>query len=132
MTAPRRRWFRFGPQTMFAMAAVAAIPFTWFGLQAKTVTDRQRAISVLERDGADVSVFRSIPFYGLSVEDTIERRKKIDEIRQQRELTPIRGWLGDQPVGEIELPFIYNDADLARVQALFPEAEVIPFQAARH
>jgi len=47
-TKPKRRWFRFSRQKLFALVIVLTIPLVWFGWQARIVAERKAVKAMLK------------------------------------------------------------------------------------
>jgi hypothetical protein len=112
--APKRRWFRFSLRTMFVVVTAASC---WLGWNANIVHRRLATRVTIEANGGTVGVFRhSDPptgFIGCGMM-AIEY--------PDLEVPTIRAWLGDEP---IEYIVVQTEAEVASVQAEFPEAHMV-------
>jgi hypothetical protein len=133
----RRGWFRFSLRTMLliTMLLMMTLACCSLGWDLKIMHERQQSLAVLKRDGAEIRDIRFLLWSAAFIQHgpaAAGVRQKFAEIRERCRVPTVRAWLGDKPVGSVELPYFYGKADLTRVQAMFPEAEVIQFQAERH
>jgi hypothetical protein len=148
MTAPRRRWFRFSLRTLLVVVTLGAAPMAWVGWQWRIVQARQRLRQEIEHAGGRFEpvsrewlLVQSISFMTLRLPhsplsppvDAASRQADLERRYQKRSYLPFpRKWLGDEPIGRIELPFPYSEPHSGPIRAAFPEADVEPFRPERH
>ena len=116
MTAPNRRWPRFGLRTLFAVVSVLGC---WLGWQVSVVRERSAMRLAIEASGANI-VKGDIPTTLSAPQMAIVRRG--EPIR----LSWIRRALGDEPVALIVFPGEPSPSDLARAEH-FQEASILRF-----
>ena len=110
-----RRWFRFSLRTMFVLLLVLSIPLAWLGVHVKWISDRNDAQFWLRREWSGESDPRAI---AMSPHRTAW-------------LTCDAPWglrlLGETGLQRIELgsPKPESPYTIARLEALFPEAELV-------
>ena len=95
MTAPRRRWFRFGLRTLFVVVTVSACGLGWFGQQALIVRERQQALAHAKYCGGTIS-------------DGLPLAWKV---------------LGAKSVLDLDTGWVESKAEIDRLHLLFPETE---------
>ncbi len=110
---PKRRWFRFSLTTLFLAMTLAAAPMIWLSVQISAIRSRDKLVNgeYAEINGERVPTIR---IWGGG------RWKDLPWI--WRQLDP---YLGIYPHGRIQLlESHWDEKGRARVQSLFPEADV--------
>ena len=113
---PHRRWFRFSLRTLFVAVTLFAC---WLGWQMKFIRDRKEMRQWIVAQGGHTGNFGDPFADDLFNEESEEIAPPIPWLRQI---------LGDEGIGYIELPRKSSSADRNRIAALFPEANILPWE----
>jgi len=110
-----RRWFRFSLRMMFVVVTVVSLGCAWLGWNVKIVRQRAAILPGLQSDVKDKVVFTSQVF--------LPHRRASDLTTGK--LPWLWRQLGAQPEKRVYTrEGEMSDAEVARVQSLFPEAEI--------
>jgi hypothetical protein len=104
---PKRRWLRFSIRTMLIAVTILCIGLSWLGWQISVVRERRIVLGLA----------RSLH----AVVDQADSRSPTTDIR----LSPIRSWLGDVAVFQIQLLEKEGSAEEREtIIRSFPEAKI--------
>ena len=105
-----RRWFRFNLRTIFALLTVFGV---WLAVQVNWIRQRHALLGPPEHTGVDPSfISRVMSLSGAP-----------DEFETRDAPWPLR-WLGERGVYALDIRDDMPESEVARIRALFPEAEV--------
>jgi hypothetical protein len=109
--APKRRWFRWSLRTMFVVALLVACGF---GYPLNWIRQRHALIEAPERTGVEAE-------YGVAIVPMSLRATA--RVETNAAPWPLR-WLGERGVSTLYVRDDMPDPEVARIRALFPEAEI--------
>ena len=120
------RWFRFSLRTFFVIVTMLAVGLAWL---LSDIVQRRVARAWIERRGGAVDVFAlpqpiEIPFEGTSIELQYGGGQRALGPEDEPEIPRWRRWFGDVAYNRIIMPKDSSQAEIDRMKALFPEAEV--------
>lgn len=108
---PRRRWFRFGLRTMFVVLTMFSL---WLGWQANWIRERHSLIDAPQQTGVE-------PEYDV-ISQSMSLRAPL-QVETKDAPWPLL-WLGERGVYTLYIRDDMPKAEVARIRALFPEAEI--------
>jgi hypothetical protein len=115
----KRRWYQFRLRTLMIGVTSLAAVCCYVGRQAEIVRERQEMLLRINFDGGDATLMPSLP--GMKLTPIVEHKGKLMSV--QRPAIPIiRRWLGDSEVVFLEFDLGMGQDEIARANALFPEA----------
>ncbi len=129
-TVPRPR-FQFRLRTLFVVMTLFAVPCAYVGWQAKIVAARKACI---ENEHNLVFLAQAEESLPVKSDDPIiyapvgKTRDSFASVLKPAPVTWVRAMLGDSSWACVGLPKNATDSELARMGAIFPEAQIVFFE----